>query len=324
MSPFLIIALLTFLAGILAVVGVYSICSDLFLRDQTRVGARVDEEFRKRQREHAKKSTLFKNLDRLTAEAPEGFDKEERRGLGSRFEALVEQSGLNLTPRRLLAIMAVAGLAPGALGALLLHNLLVGGVFALVGAAAPLLYVSYKRNARLNKLLSQLPDAFDLMARVIRAGQTTSQALLAVADEFDRPLSAEVGYCYEQQNLGLPPDVAYRDLARRTGLLEIKIFVLGLLVQQQTGGNLAELLEKLAGVVRERFRLRGKIKTLTAEGRIQAAILLAMPPLVFLLMWILNPRYGQVLIDHYSLLVGTAVWEVIGALWIRKIINFDF
>jgi tight adherence protein B len=325
MSPFLIIILMTFLAGILAVVGVYSLCSDLFLRDRNRVGARVDEEFRKRQRTHAQKSTLFKSLDRLTAEAPEGFDQEEERGgLGRRFTSLVEQSGLNLTPRRLLTIMAAAGLAPGALGALLFQNLLVGGVFALIGAVAPLLYVSFRRTARLNKLLSQLPDAFDLMGRVIRAGQTTSQAIQAVADEFEKPLSAEFAYCYEQQNLGLPPEVAYRDLARRTGLLEIKIFVLGLLVQQQTGGNLAELLEKLAGVVRERFRLRGKIKTLTAEGRIQAVILLALPPLVFLLMWLLNPGYSQVLIDNYFLLILTAVWEVLGALWIRKIINFDF
>ena len=138
-------------------------------------------------------------------------------------------------------------------------------------------YVQLKRKARLEKLLSQLPDAFDLMARVIRAGQTMSQALQAVADEFDQPIAAEFAYCYEQQNLGLPPEVAFRDLARRTGLLEIKIFVLALLVQQQTGGNLAELLDKLADVVRERFRIRGKIKALTAEGRMQALVLLVLP-----------------------------------------------
>src|SRR5215831_2903505 len=110
-----------------------------------------------------------------------------------------------------------------------------------------------------------------------------SQALQAVADEFDTPISTEFAYCYEQQNLGLSPEVAMRDLARRTGLLEIKIFVLALLVQQQTGGNLAELLEKLADIVRERFRMRAKIKALTAEGRLQAIILLALVPLLFLL-----------------------------------------
>ena len=126
------------------------------------------------------------------------------------------------------------------------------------------------------------------MARVIRAGQTMSQALLAVADEFPPPIAGEFSYCYEQQNLGLSPETAFRDLARRTGLLEIKIFVLALLVQQQTGGNLAELLDKLSAIIRERYRIRGQIKTLTAEGRMQAMVLLALPPGMFLLMLVMN------------------------------------
>ena len=121
----------------------------------------------------------------------------------------------------------------------------------------PLLYVQLKRKRAAGEAPAQLPDAFDLMGRVIRAGQTMSQALQAVADEFPQPIAGEFAYCYEQQNLGLPPEVALRDLARRTGLLEIKIFVLALLVQQQTGGNLAELLDKLSTIIRERFRIRG-------------------------------------------------------------------
>jgi tight adherence protein B len=106
--------------------------------------------------------------------------------------------------------------------------------------------------------------------------------------------------------------------------LEIKIFILAMLVQQQSGGNLAELLDKLAHVVRERFRVRGKIRVLTAEGRIQAAVLLALPPLLLLIILLLNPRYGQVLIDHPMLLYITFGFEALGALWIRKIVNFDF
>src|SRR5439155_11050220 len=128
------------------------------------------------------------------------------------------------------------------------------------------------------------------------------QAMQAVADEFDPPVAAEFAYCYEQQNLGLSPEISLRDLARRTGLLEIKIFVLALLIQQQAGGNLAELLDNLATIIRERFKIRGKIKTLTAEGRVQAAVLLALPPGMFLLILILNRSYGQVLIDHPGLL----------------------
>jgi tight adherence protein B len=237
---------------------------------------------------------------------------------------MVEQSGLNLTLRRLFLYMAAAGLGVGAVAGLVRQSPLWAAGGAVLGALGPVVYVAVRRKVRLHKLLSQLPDTFDLMARVIRAGQTMSQALLAVADEFDAPIAAEFSYCYEQQNLGLPPEVALRDLARRTGVLEVKIFVLALLVQQQTGGNLAEMLEKLATVVRERFRMWAKIRALTAEGRFQAAVLLALPPAMFFIILFLNRNYAQILIDNPVLLIVMGISEVIGALWIRKIVNFDF
>jgi tight adherence protein B len=312
---------MTFLAGALAVAGIYSILSDLYLRDRARVGKRIDEEFRKRQRDRARQSPLFKNLGELAAEA--AAEDGGPKGFRPRLELLLEQSGLDLTVERLLSIAAMAGLGLGAL-AMLFKGPLAALAFGVFGAVVPLLYVRFKQKRRQGKLLSQLPDAFDLMARVIRAGQTMSQALQAVADEFDQPIAAEFSYCYEQQNLGLSPELSLRDLARRTGLIEIKIFVLALLVQQQTGGNLAEMLEKLSNVVRERFRLLGKIRALTAEGRFQAGVLLALPPFMFLLILALNRQYGEVLLDHPSLLVAVFVSELIGALWIRKIVNFDF
>src|SRR5262249_54689744 len=123
---------------------------------------------------------------------------------------------------------------------------------------------------------------------------------------------------------GLCVGVVWGGRVRRTGLVEIKIFVLALLVQQQTGGNLAELLDKLSAVIRERFRLQGKISTLTAEGRMQATVLLCMPPALFLLILLFNRSYAQILLDTPLLLVGTAVAEVLGALWIRKIVSFDY
>jgi tight adherence protein B len=306
----------------MAVIAIYSILADLFLRDRSRFNQRVDEEFRLRQRRQAQGSALFKNLGQTPAEAMDAEDADSNQHNG--FVALVEQSGLNLTPRRLLVIIAATGLAVGLPAGLLGRSLLVGIVVAVIAASLPLLYVHLKRNARRDKLMSQLPDAFDLMARVIRAGQTMAQGLQAVADEFDAPIAAEFAYCYEQQNLGLPPETALRDLARRTGLLEIKIFVLAVVVQQQSGGNLADLLDKLAAIVRERFRIRSKIKALTAEGRLQAAVLLILPPALFLIILVLNRDFGQVLLDRPNLLLGMLVSEALGALWIRKIVNFDF
>lgn len=318
MSP-LLLTILTFLAVITLVFAVASVLSDLFLRDRERVSQRIDDEFRKKQRERAERSLVFKDLGRLAAEVDT-----DQPSLQVRVEELLDQSGLEMTSGRLFSLMGGSALALGILGGLIRENLLVGAVGAVVGAALPWFYVLFKRMKRLNKLREQLPDAFDLMSRVVRAGQTISQAQQAVADEFTPPIASEFAYCFEQQNLGLSPEIALRDLARRTGLLEIKIFVTALLVQQQTGGNLAELLEKLSGVVRERFKTQGKIRALTAEGRIQGLVLLFLPVGMFLIMLVLNREFSEVLLDYPYLLLGMAVSEGIGALWIRKIVNFDF
>jgi len=237
---------------------------------------------------------------------------------------MVEQSGLDLTPSKLLTIVVGTSLGLGLLGGLVRHNILVAVVGAIVGGVAPIFFVWFKRNARSEKLLSQLSDAFDLMSRVIRAGQTMSQGLQAVADEFSPPIATEFAFCFEQQNLGLAPETALRELARRTGLLELKIFVLAMLVQQQTGGNLAELLDKLSHIIRERYKLRGKIQALTAEGRMQAMVLLGLPPGLFLFMLVMNRSYAGILLEHPSLIWTTVISETIGGLWIRKIVNFDF
>ena len=320
MNPALLMVL-TFVAVVLVIAGLYSLLSDMYFRDKSRISKRVDDELRKRQRDKAQKSTLFKNL---AAPGPDAGDEDVKPGIKERLETVIEQSGLNLPVERLLAFMLIGGGVLGGLLGLLRQNLFVGVVCGLLGAALPYCYVLFKRKRRLEKMMVQLPDAFDLMARAIRAGQTASQGLLAVADEFDAPIAAEFAYCYEQQNFGLPAEMALRDMARRTGLLEIKIFVLAYLIQQQAGGNLAELLEKLATVVRERFKIRGKVRALTAEGKFQAAVLLASPPALFMLFLVLNRNYAQVLLDHPELLAGVIVSEILGALWIRKIVNFDY
>ena len=158
----------------------------------------------------------------------------------------------------------------------------------------------------------------------MRAGQTISQALQSVAYESSGPAGVEFGYAYEQQNLGLSPEAAMRELARRNGLLELKIFVLAVMVHRQMGGNLADLLDKLAMIIRDRYRVRGTIRSMTAEGRLQAAILLALPPLLLLAITLINRPYAIVLYQHPNLLAGMFAFMVGGAVWMRKIVNFDF
>ena len=321
MSP----AMVSVLAAMTAVVGVlaaYQVVADLYLRDRSRLNDRVDEEFLQKGKERVKKSSLFKNLGAVAAEAMDGA--EGKPTLKQRLESMVEQSGLELTVSRLLSIAA------GASGGLMLIAFLprrspIDAVLAgVVGFVVPLWVVRKKRDARIEKLRAQLPEAFDLMARVVRSGQTLSQALLSVAEEFPQPISSEFALCHEQQNLGLAAEVAFRDLARRSGVIELRIFVLAVLVQQQTGGNLADILIKLADVVRERYLIRGTVNTLTAEGRMQGWILAGMPPMMLVLLFVLNPSYAGRLLDHPGILFGTFGFEAIGALWIRKIVNFDF
>ena len=163
-----------------------------------------------------------------------------------------------------------------------------------------------------------------MMSRAIRSGQTVTSAFQVVVDDFEDPISEEFSLCHEQQNLGLPQEVALRDLARRTGVMEMQMFAVTLLIQRQSGGNPVEVLNKLADVIRMRLKLLGKVKALTGEGRMQAAVLLAMPPLIFVALFFLNRSYIQILLDRPEIFLGVFVSEAIGALWIKKIISFEY
>lgn len=240
------------------------------------------------------------------------------------FSLWVEQSGMRLNPVTLIIMALVVGSVSAlAVGILLFDWWLPFVAFALT-AWLPFAMVAFERYRRSDKLRSQLPDALDLMARMLRAGQTIPQALSGVADEFEAPISDEFGFCYEQQNLGLSTEAAMYEMARRTGVLELRILVVALTIHRQTGGNLSELLDSLAHVIRERYRIQGQIKSLTADGRMQAAILLALPPILLIVLSVLNNEYVTILYQFPWLLVGMFGFELFGAIWLHKIVSFDF
>ncbi len=313
---------LAFGAGFLAVFSINLLIADVLEANRQRVRKRLEEELQLRRRERARHSMQHQKI--LEA-ATEGLaDLGNNATIWQRFARLAEESGVNVSPAQLVGLSAATALAAVLLVGVLFGKWTLAVLVGLPAAAVPLLYVWILRARRLEKLLSQLPDAFDLMSRTLRAGQTTSQALQTVADEFSPPIADEFGYCYDQQNLGLSPEAALRDLARRTGLLELKIFVLALMIHRQTGGNLADLLEKLAVVIRDRYRIRGATKALTADGRLQAIILLALPPAMLLILSLINRPYMANLFQYPILLVGMFVSMIIGGAWMKKIISFDF
>jgi tight adherence protein B len=313
---------LAFGCGFLLIFGVNLLLADVFKTHREKARTRLEEDLRLQNQERARSSMAYKDLYEMAADGM--VDVRERVTLSERFVKLVDQSGTTIRPGQLaMACVGVAIVAAVAVG-LLSGSWVAAAVLAPVGGVLPAIYVSYLRVKRSDKLLSQLPDAFDLMSRTMRAGQTASQALQAVADEFTAPIADEFGYCYDQQNLGLSAEAAMRDLSRRTGLLELKIFVLAVMIHRQTGGNLSELLEKLSTVIRERYRIVGQIKSLTAEGRLQAIILLALPPGMLAIMLFLNRPYIMVLFEQPLLLAMMFSSMAFGAFWMRRIINFDF
>ncbi len=317
MNPYMLLAILLFC--LFGAVAVYMTIMDLFLRDKTKLDERMAEHFRNQTRERVKKTSLFRDLGKSVKE----FTDDQESFIDG-YQTMIDQSGLeDFTWQKAFALSGVAAVLGAALGYFLFGGI-GAGILALVMGSLPTCVIKIKQSGRLNRLRSQLPDTFDLMARIIRAGQTMPQAMQAVSDEFPPPISLEFALCSEMMNLGIPPEDALQDLARRSGLIELKIFVLGLLITRETGGNLAEMLDNLAHVVRERFRIAGQISTLTAEGRMQAIVLMSLPPGMLVLISFLNPDYVSVFWEKPVLILSVLVLELLGWVWIRKIINFDY
>jgi tight adherence protein B len=314
---------LGFAAGFFLIFAVNFALNDMMSAHRQQTRQRTAETVRRRRKELVRVSLADQAVYQQAA-AGLVEDHQAARSPTQRLNRLLGQAGLLLRPSQVIAAGVGSGLAALLLVGLVWHYWVGALVAAVAAGSLPLLYVLWCRQRRLEQLRKQLPEAFDYMCRSMRSGQTTAQALRSVADEFPPPIADEFGYCYEQQNLGLSPGAALRDLGLRTGLLELKIFVLALTIHRQAGGNVSQLLEKLSKVLRERAKIRGSIRGLTAEGRLQALVLLALAPLLLVVMWFLNRAYASALFEHPSLVLGMGISMLAGAIWIRRIVNFDF
>jgi tight adherence protein B len=199
---------------------------------------------------------------------------------------------------------------------------------ALAGGAAvyvlPVLYLGYRRRRRLNRLVAQLPDVFELLGQALRAGHSLASAMQVVATEMSEPAGTEFGRVFHEQNLGLKIEDALSNLAERTDMLDVRLFVTAVLIQRQTGGDLAEVLDKISGVIRDRIKLHGTVMALTAEGRLSGYVLLALPFVVFLAMLKINFEYAQLLWSHPTgqmMAMFAVVSMIMGWVMIKKITN---
>lgn len=237
---------------------------------------------------------------------------------------LFEQADTSLTPTKFTAISGGMAFAAALAAAVAGLNVAITPVFMVLGGVLPLLWLLFRRRRRLKKFAAQLPDALELIARALRAGHSLAAGFHLVAEEMTAPISEEFQRVYEEQNLGIPFDEALVSLTDRVPNLDLKFFSTAVILQRQTGGDLAEILDKIGSLIRDRFRIWGQVQALTGEGRLSGIVLLALPPVLFAVVYALNPDYVKVLFTDPSgqkMLMGALVLQLLGAVAIRKIVN---
>jgi tight adherence protein B len=245
---------------------------------------------------------------------------------GSRLAKLIEQSGCRTTASAVaLVTLAMAG-ASALIAVLFVQQWYIPPVAAAVGGSMPILYIMNRRSRRMKAFEELFPEALDMLSRAIRAGHAFQSAVGMVADELKAPVGPEFKMMFERQNYGLPLRDALDQMAERVPILDVRFFVTAVLIQRDTGGNLSEILETLARVVRERFNLRRQIRTHTAHGRFTAGVLLALPPVLAFAMMVINPDHMNVLFHEkvgQMVLLVAVVMQVVGFFWIRKVIRIE-
>lgn len=244
--------------------------------------------------------------------------------LAADIDVLIKQADSKWTVGRVVFGALVIFAVVAAVSSAWLHNPPAGLILGLAAANIPYISLRMKRRARLQRFATVLPDAIDLLGRALRAGHAVTAAIEMVAREVPDPVGTEFRRVFEEQNFGLPIREALLNLAKRVPVPDLQFLVTAMLVQKETGGNLAEVLDKAGAVIRERSRLLGQLKIYTAQGRLTGWILGLLPFIVFGLMNFLNPGYARTLIDDPTgrmFIWGGLGLMAIGIWLIRKIVD---
>ncbi|WP_442481641.1 type II secretion system F family protein [Aeoliella sp. SH292] len=257
-----------------------------------------------------------------------------RQGTQSAFEQMVsnylnlnllfEQADVNMTVGKFLAIVAGCGAVGFALPAAGGMPLKFAPIISAFLCFMPFMWLMMKRKRRLNKFAAQMPEALELISRALRAGHSLASGFNLVGQEMSAPIATEFNRAFEEQNLGMPLEEALSNLTERIPNLDLKFFATAVILQRQTGGDLAEILDKIGYLVRERFKIWGQVQALTGEGRLSGIVLLALPPALFVCVYRMNPDYLMLLFTDdlgKKMLVGGLVMQLLGAIVIRKIVN---
>ncbi len=315
---FVLFAVVAFLAVVLALEGAYNLWASRRSPEAKRISARLEalagEISTTTSIERSLGPTRMPRLNALLA----------RFGAGRRMRRFIDASAIAVSPAELILMsMALGALGlflPGLFG----KPMIFGAVLGLGLAVFPWWRVASRRNKRIERIERQFPEALDLMGRAMRAGHAFPSAVKMVAEEMAEPLGRDFRVLFDEMNYGVPTNEALAHLAERVPVPDVSYFVVAVMIQRESGGNLAELLDKIAVIVRDRLKLLGDVRTLSAEGRLSAIILTALPFGVGLVVNIVNPEFMAVLFtDPAGLrMVGVALFMMLsGILWMRSIIR---
>jgi tight adherence protein B len=239
---------------------------------------------------------------------------------------LIEQSGNSIRAYQLVAISLALGVVAAYVSWLTLRVPIVTIALTMIAAALPIMKIRHDRTARMMKFEEQLPDAIDIMKRALKAGHPFTSTLKLVATDMDKPIAEEFEMTFNDISYGSDVRRAMLGLLERVPSVTVMALVTSILVQKETGGNLAEVLEQIAKVIRGRFRFHRKVKTLTAEGRMSAWVLALVPLVLFATIWVTTPDYLPILIEDprgHSMVIYGCFSGLIGIAWIRRIIRIE-
>jgi len=244
----------------------------------------------------------------------------------SNFQTMLSQADLKLRAGNMLFFSLGTGVATGFILLVASGFKTLALVGALVGALMPYSYASFRRSRRFQKFEELFPQAIDTLARAVRAGHALTTALELISNEVGEPVASEFRKLFEEQKFGLPMRDALINLTERMPLVDVKFFVTAVMLQCETGGNLAEILDNLSYVIRERFKIQRQVRVFTAQGRLTMMLLMMLPPIIVLTMLIMNPSFIRPLFTDplgHGLLVGGITLQTIGYFVIRRIIQIQ-
>jgi tight adherence protein B len=316
------ISLIVFLFALFLVLGAYLVATHGTDKKRARLQKRLSEALLHSAHNEDVEVVLARN--ELLSEIPQLNRLLLQVQTALQLKRMLDQADLHITPSRLIMFSGMAGILGALAIAMVNPNPLLFIPAGLFAASLPFIHVWWKRSQRFNQFLENLPDSLDLMSRALSAGHAFPEALHMVSQEMPEPIAGEFRKTYEEQNLGLSLKLALENLTERMPLLDLRMCVTAVLIQRETGGNLAEILEKVAYTIRERFRIMGDLKTLTTSSRISAWLLCGLPIFVAFGVTFLNPDYMAILWKdprgHY--LIATAIiMQITGMFIVRKILD---